>query len=300
MGSFNILIWDIRRCQLILRLTMTMIPPDAYERFRRLLVDARRKSGLTQLEVAARLGVSQSFVSKYELGERRLDVIELLRISDILNADVHDLVRRIATGEGSSSHISILEELGLTVTDLTVLIYENPSLRGMVVGYAAERKLQDYLQSRDDITYIGKPDDHDRQNKGDHVIGYRGRQFTIEIKSLQTRMVTKGGDIWRGRAQVDASDRRTVILADGSTLETTLLTVGEFDVLAVNCFAFGQGWNFVFAKNEDLPRSRYRNYTDEVRRQLIASLVSVSWPPEPPFTDNLLTVLDDLVGGDSN
>lgn len=279
---------------------MTMIPPDAYERFRRLLVDARRKSGLTQLEVAARLGVSQSFVSKYELGERRLDVIELLRISDILNADVHDLVRRIATGEGSSSHISILEELGLTVTDLTVLIYENPSLRGMVVGYAAERKLQDYLQSRDDITYIGKPDDHDRQNKGDHVIGYRGRQFTIEIKSLQTRMVTKGGDIWRGRAQVDASDRRTVILADGSTLETTLLTVGEFDVLAVNCFAFGQGWNFVFAKNEDLPRSRYRNYTDEVRRQLIASLVSVSWPPEPPFTDNLLTVLDDLVGGDSN
>ncbi len=300
MGSFNILIWDIRRCQLILTHIMTMIPPDAYDRFRQLLIEARQKSGLTQTGVAARLGVSQSFVSKYELGERRLDVIELLRISDILNADVHDLVRRIAAGEDSSSHISILEELGLTVTELTVLIHENPSLRGMVVGYAAERKLQDYLQSRDDITYIGKPDDHDRQNKGDHVIRYRGHQFTIEIKSLQTRMVTKDGDIWRGRAQVDASDRRTVILADGSSLETTLLTVGEFDVLAVNCFAFGQGWNFVFAKNEDLPRSRYRNYTDEVRRQLIASLVSVSWPPEPPFADNLLTVLDDLVSSHGN
>lgn len=113
-------------------------------------------------------------------------------------------------------------------------------------------------------------------------------------------MVTKDGDIWRGRAQVDASDRRTVILADGSTLETTLLTVGDFDVLAVNCFAFGQEWNFVFAKNEDLPRSRYRNYTDEVRRQLIASLVSVSWPPEPPFTGNLITVLDDLVSNNSD
>lgn len=113
-------------------------------------------------------------------------------------------------------------------------------------------------------------------------------------------MVTKDGDIRRGRAQVDASDRRTVILADGSTLETTLLTVGDFDVLAVNCFAFGQEWNFVFAKNEDLPRSRYRNYTDEVRRQLIASLVTVSWPPEPPFTDNLITVLDDLVSNNSD
>ena len=277
-----------------------MIPPDAYERFRRLLIEARQKSGLTQTEVAARLGVSQSFVSKYELGERRLDVIEFLRIADTLNADAHDLVRRMTDREDNPLPANILEELGLTISELTGLIHENPSLRGMVVGYAAERKLQDYLQSRDDITYIGKPDDHDRQNKGDHVIRYRGHQFTIEIKSLQTRMVTKDGDIWRGRAQVDASDRRTVILAGGSTLETTLLTVGEFDVLAVNCFAFGQGWNFVFAKNQDLPRSRYRNYTDEIRRQLIASLVSVSWPPEPPFSDNLLTVLDDLVSSDSN
>ena len=107
-------------------------------------------------------------------------------------------------------------------------------------------------------------------------------------------------DIWRGRAQVDASDRRTVILADGSALETTLLKVGAFDVLAVNCFAFGQGWNFVFAKNEDLPRSRYRNYADEVRSQLIASLVPVSWPPEPPFTDNLLAVLDDIISDAGN
>lgn len=254
---------------------------------------------MTQIEVAARLGVSQSFVSKYELGERRLDVIEFLRIANVLNADAHDLLRRISASEDISVPASILEELGLTTSELTALIHENPSLRGMVVGYAAERKVQDYLQSSEDITYIGKPDDHDRQNKGDHVIQYRGRQFTIEIKSLQTRMVNQDGDIWRGRAQVDASDRRTVILADGSALETTLLTVGEFDVLAVNCFAFGQGWNFVFAKNDDLPRSRYRNYSDEIRRQLIASLVPVSWPPEPPFTDNLLTVLDSLIS-DSN
>ena len=278
---------------------MDALPLDAYERFRRLLVDARRKNGLTQIEVAARLGVSQSFVSKYELGERRLDVIEFLRIADILSADAHDLLRRISAREDTSFPTNILEELGLTIGELTGLIHENPSLRGMVVGYAAERKVRDFLQSNDDITYIGKPDDHDRQNKGDHVIRYKGRQFAIEIKSLQTRMVSRDGNTWRGRAQVDASDRRTVILSDGSALETTLLTVGEFDVLAVNCFAFGQGWNFVFAKNDDLPRSRYRNYSDEVRRQLIASLVPVSWPPEPPFTDNLLTVLDDLMSDDS-
>ena len=282
-------------CQLILTHTMTMIPPDAYERFRRLLVEARQRSGLTQIEVAAQLGVSQSFVSKYELGERRLDVIELLRIADIIDADVHNLIRQIIADEDLFLSASILEELGLTVEELTELIHSNPSLRGMVVGYAAEQKLRVYLQSRDEIIYIGKPDDHDRHNKGDHVIQYRDHRLTIEIKSLQTRMVTRDGDTWHGRAQVDASDRRTVILADGSALETTLLKVGEFDVLAVNCFAFGQGWNFVFAKNEDLPRSRYRNYTDEVRQQLIASLVPISWPPEPPFSVNLLEVLDSLI-----
>ena len=246
------------------------------------------------------MGVSQSFVSKYELGERRLDVIEFLRISEILNANVHDLIARISGGVEYAPSVSILGELGLTVDDLTTLIHSNPSLRGMVIGYAAEQKLQVYLQSIEEITYIGKPDDHDRQNKGDHVIRYRGHQLTIESKSLQTRLVTQHGDIWRGRAQVDASDRRTVILADGSALDTTLLTVGEFDVLAVNCFAFGLGWNFVFAKNVDLPRSRFRNYADAVRQQLIASLVPVSWPPEPPFTDNLLTVLDDMISETGN
>ena len=279
---------------------MNTISSDSYEKLRRLLIEARQHSGQTQTEVAARLGVSQSFVSKYELGERRLDVIELLRIADVLGANVQDLIGQISLGDDPTSPVSILQELELTIGELTRLIHDNPSLRGMVVGYAAEQKLQTYLQSNDEITYIGKLDDHDRQNKGDHVIQYRGHRLTIEIKSLQTGMVTRDGDIWRGRAQVDASDRRTVILADGSSLDTTLLTVGEFDVLAVNCFAFGRGWNFVFAKNEDLPRSRYRNYSDEARNQLLASLVPVSWPPEPPFTDTLLAVLDDLINDRGN
>ncbi len=256
---------------------------------------ARQASGQTQSEVATGLGVPQSFVSKYELGERRLDVIEFLRIAEILGASTHDLIRQVAIGEDFTPSANVLEELGLTATDLTALVHDNPSLRGMVISYAAEQKLRANWLSGNEITYLGKPSDHDRRNKGDHLIEYQGNRFTIEIKSLQTRMVVKDGDIWRGRAQVDASDRRTVTLMDGNSLETTLLMVGEFDVLAVNCFAFGQGWKFVFAKNQDLPRSRYRNYTDEVRNQLLASLVPVSWPPEPPFSDNLFTVLDDLI-----
>lgn len=48
-----------------------------YALFLKLLREARRQSGLTQEELAKRLGQTQSFVSKCERGERRIDVIEL-------------------------------------------------------------------------------------------------------------------------------------------------------------------------------------------------------------------------------
>ena len=274
-----------------------MIPSFAtpYLKLRRLLIEARHACGLTQAEVARRLGVHQSFVSKYERGERRLDVIELSQILPILDLEISEFVEQVNEDGDSAKSPSILERWKLTPDALTTLVDENPSLRGMLLGYAAEHKLQEMWLSGEDITYIGKPDDHDRTSKGDHVIEYMGERFIIESKSLQSRMVEKDGDIWRGRAQVDASDRRPIVLADGSRFETTLLMVGEFDVLSVNCFAFNQEWRFVFAKNTDLPRSTYRRYPAGVREQLIASLVSVSWPPESPFTEDLREILDRII-----
>jgi transcriptional regulator with XRE-family HTH domain len=59
------------------------------------LVAARKAAGLTQQQVAARLRKPQSFVSKYETGERRLDVPEFIRVSRRLGADPADLIRQI-------------------------------------------------------------------------------------------------------------------------------------------------------------------------------------------------------------
>ncbi len=52
-----------------------------YEHLRKRLIVARKAAGLTQVELAERLGRPQSFASKYERGERRLDVVEFLEVA---------------------------------------------------------------------------------------------------------------------------------------------------------------------------------------------------------------------------
>jgi len=68
-----------------------------YVRFKALLVSARHSSGLSQADVAAALGRPQSFVSKYERGERRLDVIEFLDVAQALGIDVPTFLSSLGT-----------------------------------------------------------------------------------------------------------------------------------------------------------------------------------------------------------
>ena len=60
---------------------------EAQRRFRELLVEARKKADLTQVELSSRLKRPQSFVSKYERGERRLDVVEFGEVARALGVD---------------------------------------------------------------------------------------------------------------------------------------------------------------------------------------------------------------------
>jgi len=60
----------------------------------RLLKAVREEKGLLQREVAERLGAPQSFVSKYESGERRIDLPELRWIADVLDAPFKALLDR--------------------------------------------------------------------------------------------------------------------------------------------------------------------------------------------------------------
>ncbi|CUW47963.1 transposase [Novacetimonas hansenii] len=59
---------------------------------RSLLIAARRGKGLTQATLAERLGKPQSYVAKYETGERRIDVIEFLDITTAIGLDAADIL----------------------------------------------------------------------------------------------------------------------------------------------------------------------------------------------------------------
>jgi transcriptional regulator with XRE-family HTH domain len=74
-----------------------------FRRLRELLIEARRKAGLTQIDLAQKLNKPQSFVSKYELGERRLDVVEFLEVSEALGINAEKVLRQLArTGQSSA------------------------------------------------------------------------------------------------------------------------------------------------------------------------------------------------------
>lgn len=64
------------------------------ERLQEILCHLRREAGLRQIELAKRLGKPQSYVSKYELGERRLDLLELSQICEAVGISLEELVRR--------------------------------------------------------------------------------------------------------------------------------------------------------------------------------------------------------------
>ena len=64
----------------------------AYKALLLTLIEARESAGLTQTDLAARLGATQSFVSKCERGERRLDVVEFVEFVKAMGSDPRKVV----------------------------------------------------------------------------------------------------------------------------------------------------------------------------------------------------------------
>lgn len=74
-----------------------------HERLIALLRHYRQRAGLRQIEVAERLHRPQSYVSKYESGQRRLDLVELAEVCRALDVSVATVARRWADQQAAAT-----------------------------------------------------------------------------------------------------------------------------------------------------------------------------------------------------
>lgn len=72
---------------------------DDHRRLVDLLVAVRHKAGIRQQGLAKKLGRPQSFVAKYESGERRIDVVEFIAIARAMGAEPLKLFRELLSGK---------------------------------------------------------------------------------------------------------------------------------------------------------------------------------------------------------
>jgi transcriptional regulator with XRE-family HTH domain len=73
-----------------------------YARLIAMLVAVREKAGIRQQPLADKLGKPQSFIAKYEGGERRIDLIEFVAIARALDADPLKLFREFLAGASAT------------------------------------------------------------------------------------------------------------------------------------------------------------------------------------------------------
>ena len=66
-----------------------------YRIFLKLLIEERKRAGLTQTLLAQKLEQSQPYVAKYEKGVRRLDLIEFLEIADAIGCNPFDFLSKL-------------------------------------------------------------------------------------------------------------------------------------------------------------------------------------------------------------
>lgn len=181
--------------------------------------------------------------------------------------------------------------------ELVESIKRAPSLRGMILGYVAEHMFVKHVLDRYPVIlseHIEHHDDHDRTaNKSDRTIAYNGRKYGIQLKSIQTNSIVR--DLTSGHlhadVQNDASDRRTVRFADGSSVETTCYKKGEYDILAVPLFPFLGAWEFAYKLNAHCAPCTSLKYTAYQREHLLSTTERMCWPLDANWHTDLTELL---------
>lgn len=67
----------------------------AHAKLVRMLIDKREAAGITQTELASKLGEYQSFVARLESGQRRIDVVEFIELARVLDFDAAGFIEEL-------------------------------------------------------------------------------------------------------------------------------------------------------------------------------------------------------------
>ena len=74
-----------------------LLQSDKRKQLANLVAEQRKAKGMTQAELARALGRHQPFIANIESGERRLDIVELIEICDVLGADLNEIIAELRT-----------------------------------------------------------------------------------------------------------------------------------------------------------------------------------------------------------
>jgi hypothetical protein len=214
---------------------------------------------------------------------------------------------RHAANHVAMADLPSLEEVLSNITDphrwadpetILRVLEETPSVRGMVYGNFAETMFAESLVAIGVPVEDQRRDDDHAKTKSDRTFKWVNRSYTVQLKSMQTNSIRQLDDgTFTAKIQCDASDKRPIKLPNGHTVATTCYQADEFDVLAVPLQPFLGEWGYAFRLNEALPRSTWRDYADEDRPFLLATLVPITWPLDDAWTTDLFGLLGDA--GDS-
>jgi hypothetical protein len=142
-----------------------------------------------------------------------------------------------------------------SVEDLEYLIRLNPNLRGYLQGYLAELKLENHMRGIEGVRDVEKI--RDASNiYGDFKVDYKGKEIIVEAKSIASGSVKRFEDDWTGRVRVENVCKRDITVSGLGDIRVSNLVKGQFDILAISCYAVNHDWEFLFMNESDCPERK--------------------------------------------
>ena len=193
--------------------------------------------------------------------------------------------------------MNFLEEYDMTIDEFTELEKKNSSLRGYISGYVSEWHFEKLVDKNKNVQHHYKPQDQDRNQKGDRIITYRDIDISFEVRAIYTDTVISTQDLTgnisgSGSFKTKCARSRTIKFSDGSEVNTWYNPRGLVDVFCVCIKPITQKWEYQYCLNSDIPSPETKDLTKLQKQEILKCDNEVRVPPQGFWTDDLDVVLE--------